>query len=135
MCVITFLRLTATNKELCKSPKEPPQVSNILTSSQHVERANQTTELERKEASLIDIVQSLGEYINDEDAVIRSKAVNFLSQVIGALQPSFLTRQQIQVLCQFLCDRIEDGGAVGGLTKLQELQRFNKEMAIMTLRA
>jgi len=85
--------------------------------------------------SLIEIVQSLGEYINDEDATIRSKAVSFLSQVIGALQPTFLSRQHIQVLCTFLCDRIEDGGAVGGLTKLQELGRFNKEMAIMTLRA
>ena len=85
--------------------------------------------------TLIDVVQSLGEYINVEDATIRSKAVNFLSHVIGALQPTFLSRQQIQVLCQFLCDRIEDGGAVGGLTKLQELGRFNKEMAIMTLRA
>lgn len=96
---------------------------------------NRTAELEKKELTLIDVVQSLGEYINDEDATIRSKAVNFLSQVIGALQPTFLSRQQIQVLCQFLCDRIDDGGAVGGLTKLQELGRFNKEMAIMTLRA
>ncbi|MCJ1246191.1 hypothetical protein MMC30_003396 [Trapelia coarctata] len=93
------------------------------------------SKLEKKEVTLINIVQSLGEYINDEDDTIRSKAVGFLSQVIGALQPTFLSRQQIQVLCQFLCDRIEDGGAVGGLTKLQELRRFNKEMTIMTLRA
>ncbi|KAL8849891.1 MAG: hypothetical protein Q9221_005157 [Calogaya cf. arnoldii] len=88
-----------------------------------------------KTKSLIDIVQSLGEYINDEHASIRSKAVTYLSQVISALPNTTLSRQQVQVLCQFLCDRIEDGGAVEGLRKLQSLGRFNKEMAIMTFRA
>lgn len=93
------------------------------------------TGLVSKTKSLIDVVQSLGEYINDEDASIRSKAVNYLSQVISALPNTTLSRQQVQVLCQFLCDRIEDGGAVGGLRKLQSLGRFNMEMAIMTFRA
>lgn len=92
-------------------------------------------ELETKQLTLIDIVQSLGEYINNQDGTIRSKAIDYLSQIIGALSPTFLTRQQTQVLCQFLCDRIEDEGAVGGLAKLQGLGRFNKDMAIMTLRA
>ena len=80
-------------------------------------------------------MQSLQEYINDENASIRSKAVNYLSQVVTILSPEFLTRQQILVLCQFLCDRIEDEGAVTGLLKLQSLSRYNKDMAIMTLRA
>ena len=97
--------------------------------------ANSYLELEAKQVTLIEIVQSLGEYINDEDATIRSKAVQYLSLVIGHLSPTFLSRQQIQVLCQFLCDRIEDGGAIGGLSKLQNLGRFNKEMATMTFRA
>jgi DNA repair/transcription protein MET18/MMS19 len=93
------------------------------------------TELEAKELTLIDVVQSLGEYINDEDAVMRSRAVDYLSQVIGELSPAFLTRQQIQVLCQFFCDRMRDGGAIPGLCKLQELDKFNSEMAVMTFRA
>ena len=84
---------------------------------------------------MIDIVQSIGEYINDEDATVRSKAVKYLSQVIGMLSPAFLTRQEVQVLCQFLCDRIEDGGAIGGLRKLLGLARFNRDMAAMTFRA
>lgn len=88
-----------------------------------------------KSKSLIDVVQSLGEYINDEDASIRSKAVTYLSQVISALPDTTLSRQQIQVLCQFLCDRIEDGGAVSGLRSLQGLRRFNQDMAVMTFRA
>lgn len=92
------------------------------------------TGLESKKVSLIDIVQDLGQCINDEDATIRSKTIQYLAQVIGELSPSFLSRQQLQVLCQFFCDRIEDEGAIGGLYRLQELPRFSKEMAVMTFR-
>ncbi|KAL8952936.1 MAG: hypothetical protein Q9222_001155 [Ikaeria aurantiellina] len=91
--------------------------------------------LQSGQTSLIDIVQSLGDYINDEDHATRSKAVTYLSHVIGALPDATLSRQHIQVLCQFLCDRIEDSGAIMGLTRLQSLGRFTKEMAVMTLRA
>ncbi|MCJ1288359.1 hypothetical protein MMC26_007714 [Xylographa opegraphella] len=93
------------------------------------------SKLESQQLTLLAIVQSLGEYIVDEDAILRSRAVTFLSQVIKALDPTFLSRQQIHVLCQFLCERIEDGGALDGLAKLQELERFTKDMAIMVLRA
>ena len=88
-----------------------------------------------KDTSLIAVVQTLGEYINDDDAAIRSRTIEYLSQVIGEIPPTFLSRQQIYVLCEFLCNRIEDGGAVPGLSKLQGNLRFNKEMAAMTFRA
>ena len=91
--------------------------------------------LESKQLTLIEAVQSLGEYINDEDATIRARVIDYLSQIIGQLSPTFLSRQQIQVLCTFLCDRIEDGGAIEGLRKLQVLERFNKDLAVMTFRA
>ena len=91
--------------------------------------------LETKQITLIEVVQSLGEYINDEDPTNRAKAIEYLSQIIGELPPNFLSRQQIQVLCQFLCDRIEDEGAVGGLRKLEEMGRYNHEMATLTFRA
>ena len=98
-------------------------------------KANQLVELESKKTTLIEVVQSLGEYINDEDATIRARTIAYLSEIIGQLSPTFLSRQQIQILCQFLCARIEDGGAVGGLRKLQGLGRFNTEMAVTTFRA
>lgn len=98
-------------------------------------RIDCVTEVESKEITLIDLVQSLGEYINDEDPSIRSKAVTYLSNVIVTLPETTLSRHQIQVLCQFLCDRVGDGGAISGLKKLQCLKRFNGEMATMTLRA
>lgn len=55
--------------------------------------------------------------------------MSFLTSVIKALPPKFLSRQQIQVLTSFFCDRIEDGGAVAGLDNLQKLDRFTKELA------
>ncbi|RJE19676.1 DNA repair transcription protein, partial [Aspergillus sclerotialis] len=92
-------------------------------------------DVESKKTSLIDVVQSLGEYINDEDPILRGKAVSYLTAVIKALPPRFLSRQQIQVLTAFFCDRIEDGGAVAGLDTLQRLDRFYKDLADMVARS
>ncbi|TPR09729.1 Acetyl-CoA hydrolase domain protein [Aspergillus niger] len=86
-------------------------------------------DVETKKTTLIEVVQSLGEYINDEDSILRGKAVSYLTAVIRALPPKFLSRQQIQVLTTFFCERIEDGGAVPGLETLQKLDRFNKALA------
>lgn len=123
-----------TSKELCTLQKRQPRVSlSRKCHRSHIDRY--CTELETKQLTLIGVVQSLGEYINDEDATIRGKAVSYLTAVIAALPSKFLSRQQVQVLCQFYCDRIEDGGAIAGLSKLQELERFNNEMAGMTARA
>ena len=92
-------------------------------------------ELQNRQTTLIDVVKSLGEYINDGDEKIRSKAISYLTAVLSDLPPNYLTRQQIQVLCQFYCDRIEDGGAIEGLLKLQSLERFTNDMAQIVVRA
>lgn len=93
------------------------------------------TELESRQTTLIEVVQSLGEYINDDDEKIRGRAVSFLVAVISSLPPKYLSRQQILVLCKFLCDRIEDGGAVNGLSQLRSLDRFTNDMAQTVMRA
>ncbi|KAJ5193311.1 hypothetical protein N7449_009453 [Penicillium cf. viridicatum] len=92
-------------------------------------------DVETKKATLIDTVQSLGEYINDEDPILRGKAISYLTAIIQALSPKYLSRQQIQVLTTFFCDRIEDGGAVDGLQALQGLDRFNKFLATQVAQA
>lgn len=92
-------------------------------------------ELETRQITLIELVQSLGEYINDEDANIRARAISYLVAVLSFLPPKFLSRQQIQVLNQFLCDRIQDGAAVQGLSQLQALDRFTTDMAQSVARA
>jgi DNA repair/transcription protein MET18/MMS19 len=85
--------------------------------------------------NLVEVVQSLGEYINDDDPLLRGKAVSYLTAVIKALPPKFLTRQQVQVLTTFFCDRIEDAGAVAGVETLQKHDRFTKDVAEEVARA
>lgn len=92
-------------------------------------------DVEGKKTTLIELVQQLGEYINDEDPILRGKAVSFLTSVIKSLSPRYLSRQQIQVLTTFFCDRVEDGGAIAGLDTLQRLDRFNKDLATETAQA
>ena len=91
--------------------------------------------LESKQSTLVDIVQSLSDYINDNDATVRSRTMQYLSQVIGHLHAAFLSRQQIQILCEFFCNRIEDGGAIEGLRRLATLEKFSRDMVGLTFRA
>jgi hypothetical protein len=50
--------------------------------------------IETKDLKLLDLVQSLGEYLTDEDKTIRAKAIKYLSAVLGFLDPKTLSRQQ-----------------------------------------
>ena len=94
-----------------------------------------TPGLEQKHVSLVEVIESLGEYVKSEDVTVRSRAILYLSQVLAALPQDFLTRQQLAVISEFLCDRISDGGALVGLKTLQCLPRFNEELAVLTFRA
>lgn len=85
--------------------------------------------LQNGDTKLLEVVRALGEYITSDDETIRTRAVNYLTAVILALPPNFLNRQQIQVLNAFLSSRIEDGGAIEGLSALQSSSRYTKEMA------
>ena len=121
-------------KKQTGSPRRPREVGSgfwILDSI----LSDIPRDLQDRRTTLIDVVTSLGEYINSDSEKARSKAVSYLTAVLSALPPTYLSRQQIHVLCQFLCDRIEDGGAVEGLSKLQSLDRFTNEMAQMIVRA
>lgn len=92
-------------------------------------------ELQSRDTTLLDVVQSLGEYINDEDSRIRGRAVSYLTAVLSALPSKFLSRQQLDVLCHFFSDRIEDVGAIDGLLRLQSLDRFTNEMTQTVVKA
>ena len=94
-----------------------------------------TLELELRRVSLVEVIESLGEYVKSEDVTVRSRAILYLSQVLAALPQDFLTKQQLAVISEFLCDRISDGGALVGLRTLQRLPRFNEELAVLTFRA
>ncbi|KAI9824266.1 MAG: hypothetical protein M1832_002073 [Thelocarpon impressellum] len=92
------------------------------------------SQVEDKTVKLVEIVQTLGEYLTDDDATIRARAVAYFSAVLAALQPNFLTRQHIGVTVQFLCDRVQDASglreAAEGLAAVQRHDRFLGENAV-----
>ncbi|KAI9781234.1 MAG: hypothetical protein M1835_004338 [Candelina submexicana] len=96
--------------------------------------------LETKDLKLLDLVQSLGEYLTEDDITIRANAIAFLAATLAALPPKFLSRQQTQVLCTFFCDRLADEGgglksAARGLLELQRSGRFDQVAAVQTATA
>lgn len=129
-----FSQSRTTRRLLRRSPKTRRKVS-ILDNNTYIPAVDSKIELESRQASLIEVVQSLGEYINSEDGKVRARAVSYLTAIISALSPTFLTRQQIQVITDFFSARIEDGGAIEGLSKLQGSSRFTKDMAQSVVKA
>ena len=92
-------------------------------------------DLEAGRTSLIQVIESLGDYVQSEDDTVRSKAIQFLAKVLATLPPNFLSRQQLAIMTQFLCDRIEDAGAITGIKTLQAFPRFGGDLAVLTVRA
>ncbi|KAI9808999.1 MAG: hypothetical protein M1825_002288 [Sarcosagium campestre] len=90
--------------------------------------------IQTQELKLLDVVQSLGEYLTDDDATIRARSVAYFAAVLGALDPKYLSKQQISVTVQFFCDRIQDATglreAAEGLAAVQSSFRFSSEHAI-----
>ncbi|KAF2836464.1 ARM repeat-containing protein [Patellaria atrata CBS 101060] len=67
--------------------------------------------LESKELKLIDLIESLGEYLNSEDGSIRAKTISYLSEVLTAVPNKVLSGQQRNLLLEFTLSRIADDGA------------------------
>ena len=127
--------LTAENNKAAALAIAKETAKSEHLQSTYAFQANQEAELESRQTTLIEVVQSLGEYINHEDEKIRARAVGYLTSIITALSPTSLSRQQIQVLADFFGARIEDGGAIEGLSNLQGSSRFTKDMAQSVVKA
>ncbi|KAG0131695.1 putative DNA repair/transcription protein [Tuber indicum] len=107
--------------------KDPTEANRISKES--------AKQIQDKELKLLDLVQSLGEYLTDDDKTTRAKAIGYLSSVLGYLDPKTLSRQQVTVIAQFLCDRLEDETGLRetsqGLFALQKSSRFGREEATL----
>ncbi|KAI9819508.1 MAG: hypothetical protein M1827_006956 [Pycnora praestabilis] len=106
--------------------KNPQEAQEVAAATAH--------RIQNKELKLVEVVQSLGEYLTDDDVALRAKAIAYLSAVLAALPPKLLTRQHHVVLCAFFCKQLEDEGPVvkkgaEGLFLLQSMGRFNDEDA------
>ena len=128
---ITFSSLTASGVRLCRSRKIQRQVRFFPKGFHH----SRLAEIVADEVTLFQVVQALGEYINDDDPATRGKATGYFSEVISRLAPNSLSAKHAQVVCTFLCSRMEDRDAITGIMALQQQRVFSSEMAVMTLRA
>ncbi|KAI5850424.1 RNAPII transcription regulator C-terminal-domain-containing protein [Morchella snyderi] len=111
--------------------KDPTEATRIATQS--------AKRIESKELKLLDVVQSLGEYLVDDDRTVRAKAISYLSAVLSSLDSKALTRQHVAVIAQFLCDRLDDESGLKetstGLIALQAMARFGKDEAVTVTEA
>ncbi|EWC45959.1 hypothetical protein DRE_04752 [Drechslerella stenobrocha 248] len=91
--------------------------------------------LENKELILLSLTKSLGEYLTNDDGIIRAKATGFYAAVLTFLPPTLLSPAQVSVITQFLCDRLEDEAGLKevtqGLFAVAGMARFQPEDAIM----
>lgn len=78
---------------------------------------------------LVDLVQFLGEYLTDDNGDTRSSAVSCIASTLSALPKEKLTRSQITVILNFLCDRLDDTDSIkpvlSGLVALVSMNAFS----------
>lgn len=64
--------------------------------------------VENDKARLVDLVQFLGDYLVEDEGELRAKATLCLVETLCALSKEKLTKQQVNVIVGFLCDRLTD---------------------------
>ncbi|KAI5124282.1 hypothetical protein M0805_005129 [Coniferiporia weirii] len=91
------------------------------------------------QSTLLSVVKALGEYLTSEEDILRTKGVDFLSQVIGRCPPDKINRQATRVLVTFYAGKLEDTEtiipALKGLVPLTALPTFSNVDAIDTVKA
>jgi DNA repair/transcription protein MET18/MMS19 len=82
---------------------------------------------------LLDVVTSLGDYLTQTDASVRSGSMRLLSQLLNALPLNVLSGQHITVMTQFFCDKLDDDvcldATLDALLTLSKMSRFSGEDA------
>ncbi|GJE98061.1 Dos2-interacting transcription regulator of RNA-Pol-II-domain-containing protein [Phanerochaete sordida] len=91
------------------------------------------------QASLLDVVKALGEYLTAEEDELRSKGVEFLAQVIAQCPSERMNRQAVKVLVLFMCSKLEDTEtiipALKGLVSLVTQPAFTSVDAVDVVKA
>ncbi|CAB4400794.1 unnamed protein product [Rhizophagus irregularis] len=78
------------------------------------------------QATLITLVQVLGEFLTNEDVTIRAKGTGLLSAVLADCPQEQVNNAAINVLVDFYCERLSDTASVPELLQgIESLTRFN----------
>lgn len=97
--------------------------------------AQQTaSRLSRRELKLISLVESIGEYVNNDDTNLRANSLAYLADVLESLPNRLLTGQQRSLLCDFILSRVQDdnegtGSCARALIALEEKGKWDQETA------
>ncbi len=95
--------------------------------------------IELKKLKLLDFVQSLGDYLTDTDASLRSRATHLLQEVLSKISTKALSAQQVEVMIQFFADRLSDDvclfDGIVAINSLAKMTLFTDEDAIKTCAA
>lgn len=94
-----------------------------------------STRLQNNQLKLVELIESLGEYINNEEPTIRAKAMAYLAEVLAFIPPKVLSRHQRNLLGDFILSRITDdreglGSCAKGLLALEERGKWENERAV-----
>ncbi|OCK80969.1 ARM repeat-containing protein [Lepidopterella palustris CBS 459.81] len=92
------------------------------------------TRLQNGELKLVALIENLGEYINNEESTLRTKAMAYLAEVLSFTPQKVLSRHQRNLLCDFILSRIADdgeglGSCAKGLLALEERGKWDYERA------
>ncbi|KAF1813660.1 ARM repeat-containing protein [Eremomyces bilateralis CBS 781.70] len=86
--------------------------------------------LQSKELKLLDLIEALGEFLNDNDPSVRAKALAYLADVLESVPRGTVSRQQRELLVHFLTTRIngdaEGLGAAACANALMKIEEFGK---------
>lgn len=83
---------------------------------------------------LVSLIENLGEYINNEDASLRTKSMAYLADVLAQVRPKVLSVQQRSLLCGFILSRVADdsegtGFCAKALIALEQLGKWDQDTA------
>lgn len=111
---------------LVEAGKHPDEARAIAKAS--------ATKLEQKQISLLELVDSLNEYINNEDASLRSHTIGYLADILDQLPNKVLSLQHRALLTSFVLSRIQDDSeaiapSARALMALERLGKWTSETA------
>ncbi|GAB5591220.1 hypothetical protein Unana1_06120 [Umbelopsis nana] len=89
---------------------------------------------EDTQANLLLLIQSLGEYLTNDDGFIRAKATGLLSHVLTNANQEAINTAAVDVLVHFYCDRLSDETCVPklleGIDALVAFEKFTGKSAM-----
>ncbi|KAI1791817.1 ARM repeat-containing protein [Ganoderma leucocontextum] len=114
-------------------------VRTWIASEQEREIGDTVSEIAQGNATLLNVVKSLGEFLTSEEDDLRTKGVEFLSLVLARCPPEKLNRQSVRTLVAFYCGKLEDTEtiipALKGLNTLTKLPLFASSDAVEVAKA